>query len=184
MTEVCTDSCPERMIFRFLSFRPLRFCHSERSEESWYYAQGRLREKSFSFCKDRLATNLRGQLRSKTRRRTRNSPIFLLFMSLTEGLESPALQRVIYQSVVTAAVVGVSFLVVGKAILELLGITVGDFMIEDRQPASCCDCCHDGAQGRRVIYPWSSVRLEIVFWLTHSAFHHESQDKRKLASPD
>lgn len=52
-----------------------------------------------------------------------------MFMSLTEGLESPALRRVIYQSVVTAAVVGVSFLVVGKAILELLGITVGDFMV-------------------------------------------------------
>jgi multiple antibiotic resistance protein len=52
-----------------------------------------------------------------------------MFMSLTEGLESPALRRVIYQSVVTATVVGVSFLVVGKAILELLGITVGDFMV-------------------------------------------------------
>ena len=52
-----------------------------------------------------------------------------MFMSLTEGLELPALRRVIYQSVVTATVVGVSFLVVGKAILELLGITVGDFMV-------------------------------------------------------
>ena len=52
-----------------------------------------------------------------------------MFMSLTEGLESPTLRRVIYQSVVTATVVGVSFLVVGKAILELLGITVGDFMV-------------------------------------------------------
>ncbi len=52
-----------------------------------------------------------------------------MFMSLTEGMESPALRRIIYQSVVTAAVVGMSFLVFGKAILELLGITVGDFMV-------------------------------------------------------
>lgn len=52
-----------------------------------------------------------------------------MFMSLTEGMESPALRRIIYHSVVTAAVVGMSFLVVGKAILELLGITVGDFMV-------------------------------------------------------
>jgi len=61
MTEVCTDSRLARMMFRFLSFRPLRFCHSERSEESWYYTQGRLREKSLSFCKARLATNLKAR---------------------------------------------------------------------------------------------------------------------------
>jgi multiple antibiotic resistance protein len=52
-----------------------------------------------------------------------------MFMSLTEGLESSELRRVIYQSVLTATGVGVSFLFVGKAILELLGITIADFMV-------------------------------------------------------
>jgi multiple antibiotic resistance protein len=52
-----------------------------------------------------------------------------MFTSLTEGLEGPVLRRVIRQSVITAAVVGISFLAIGKALLGLLGISVPDFMV-------------------------------------------------------
>jgi multiple antibiotic resistance protein len=52
-----------------------------------------------------------------------------MFMSLTEGLDRPKINRIIVQSVVTATIVAVIFLAVGKVILDLLGITVSDFMI-------------------------------------------------------
>lgn len=52
-----------------------------------------------------------------------------MFMSFTEGLDRPRINRIIVQSVVTATIVAVIFLAVGKVILDLLGITVSDFMI-------------------------------------------------------
>ncbi|MGZ3595180.1 MAG: MarC family protein [Syntrophales bacterium] len=52
-----------------------------------------------------------------------------MFMSFTEGLDRPKINRIIVQSVVTATIVAVIFLAVGKVILDLLGITVSDFMI-------------------------------------------------------
>ena len=52
-----------------------------------------------------------------------------MFMSFTEGLDRPKINRIIVQSVVTATIVAVVFLAVGKVILDLLGITVSDFMI-------------------------------------------------------
>jgi multiple antibiotic resistance protein len=55
--------------------------------------------------------------------------ILPMFMSLTEGLDRPKINRIIVQSVVTATIVAVIFLAVGKVILDLLGITVSDFMI-------------------------------------------------------
>jgi multiple antibiotic resistance protein len=55
--------------------------------------------------------------------------ILPMFMSFTEGLDRQKINRIIAQSVVTATVVAVIFLAVGKIILDLLGITVSDFMI-------------------------------------------------------
>jgi multiple antibiotic resistance protein len=55
--------------------------------------------------------------------------ILPMFMSLTEGLDRPKINRIIIQSVVTATIVAVIFLAVGKVVLDLLGITVSDFMI-------------------------------------------------------
>lgn len=52
-----------------------------------------------------------------------------LFISLTEGFDSPKLKRVIIQSVITASVVTLGFLAVGPSFLLFLGITVSDFMI-------------------------------------------------------
>lgn len=51
------------------------------------------------------------------------------FIALTATLSSTERKKVILQSVLTAALVALLFLVLGKAIFSLLGITVADFMI-------------------------------------------------------
>ena len=50
-------------------------------------------------------------------------------MSLTEEIEKERVNKIIFQSTITAIVVALSFLALGKIILGLLGITVADFMI-------------------------------------------------------
>ena len=52
-----------------------------------------------------------------------------LFISLTEGFDRKEIHVAIGQSVATALVVGVAFLLAGNKILQLLGITIADFMI-------------------------------------------------------
>lgn len=55
--------------------------------------------------------------------------ILPMFMSFTENIDQSKIRKVVYQSVITAMAVALIFLVAGKAILDLLGITVADFMI-------------------------------------------------------
>jgi multiple antibiotic resistance protein len=52
-----------------------------------------------------------------------------LFMMLTQGLDRRRIRRVIFESVITAMVVALLFLFIGRIVLSLLGITVADFMI-------------------------------------------------------
>ncbi len=52
-----------------------------------------------------------------------------MFMGFTENMELKLVRKVVYQSVFTAMAVALAFLVAGKALLNLLGITVADFMI-------------------------------------------------------
>ncbi len=58
-------------------------------------------------------------------------PIGLLpvFMALTSGLDSKAKRTVIVESILTALCLAVGFIVLGKAVFQLLGITIGDFMV-------------------------------------------------------
>ena len=51
------------------------------------------------------------------------------FLSLTRNVEEWRVKQVIYHSVLTASLVALLFLALGTLILELLGITVADFMI-------------------------------------------------------
>lgn len=51
------------------------------------------------------------------------------FLSLSQGMEPRQVRRAIYQSMATATVVALTFLALGTAILDLLGITVADFMV-------------------------------------------------------
>ena len=52
-----------------------------------------------------------------------------MFIGFTENLERSGIHRIIIQSVVTASIVALVFLAIGKFILILIGITVSDFMI-------------------------------------------------------
>ncbi|MGD0597525.1 MAG: MarC family protein [Sedimentisphaerales bacterium] len=52
-----------------------------------------------------------------------------IFVSLTEGLDKQQKNKIIVQSMVTAFLLAVSFILVGKLVFKLLGITIGDFMV-------------------------------------------------------
>lgn len=52
-----------------------------------------------------------------------------LFLSLTEDIEPQKIRRIILQSMITALIVALAFIVVGTAILRLLGVSVADFMV-------------------------------------------------------
>ena len=57
-------------------------------------------------------------------------PIGLLpiFVGLTEGIPPVEKQKIIIQSLITAAMVAVGFIFLGRIIFQFLGITMGDFM--------------------------------------------------------
>jgi multiple antibiotic resistance protein len=52
-----------------------------------------------------------------------------IFMSLTEGIEKAQRRRIVTQSLVTALLVAIGFVLLGKAVFQLLGIKVEDFEI-------------------------------------------------------
>lgn len=52
-----------------------------------------------------------------------------IFLSLTQGMHRDKVHQAIYHSVTTATVVALAFLALGAVMLDLLGITVADFMV-------------------------------------------------------
>jgi len=55
--------------------------------------------------------------------------ILPIFASLTQGLNPQEKRDIIFQSLVTASLVAVGFILLGKGIFHFLGITMGDFMV-------------------------------------------------------
>lgn len=55
--------------------------------------------------------------------------ILPIFVSLTSEMEQPARKKVIHQATLTAFLVSIGFLGMGKSIFALLGISVSDFKI-------------------------------------------------------
>jgi multiple antibiotic resistance protein len=55
--------------------------------------------------------------------------ILAIFAGLTQGFTPAQKRSIIVQSLLTATLVAVSFIFLGKAIFSFLGITMGDFMI-------------------------------------------------------
>lgn len=55
-----------------------------------------------------------------------NVPIFI---TLTESLDRPAKKQVIRHSIITASLIVVIFILIGNWILQMLGITIADFMV-------------------------------------------------------
>jgi multiple antibiotic resistance protein len=52
-----------------------------------------------------------------------------IFVSLTDGLDKKQKNKIIAQSMVTAFLLAVGFILIGKLVFKLLGITIGDFMV-------------------------------------------------------
>lgn len=52
-----------------------------------------------------------------------------IFISLTKSIKGAEKRQIVFQSVLTAAVLSFGFIFFGKGIFNLLGITVGDFMV-------------------------------------------------------
>ena len=52
-----------------------------------------------------------------------------MFVSLTKGINQKERTKVIIQSMITALVLSIGFVLVGKVIFKWLGIEMGDFMI-------------------------------------------------------
>ena len=55
--------------------------------------------------------------------------VVLVYLGIGVRLPEPARRRLILESTITAAAVGLGFLFAGDAILGFLGVTVGDFQI-------------------------------------------------------
>lgn len=55
--------------------------------------------------------------------------ILPIFASLTQGLSSQEKRGIILQSLITASLVAIGFIFLGKVIFHFLGITMGDFMV-------------------------------------------------------
>lgn len=52
-----------------------------------------------------------------------------IFISLTIGIKNKDKRRIIIQSVITASFLAFGFILLGKAVFKLLGISVSDFMV-------------------------------------------------------
>ena len=55
--------------------------------------------------------------------------ILPMFVGFTQDLDKKMVRKIVNQSVVTAIAVALAFLAAGTALLSLLGVTVGDFMV-------------------------------------------------------
>ena len=52
-----------------------------------------------------------------------------MFITLTDDIDDSRIKWIVIQSVITASIVAILFLIVGNSLLKVLGITVSDFMI-------------------------------------------------------
>ena len=74
--------------------------------------------------------------------------ILPIFASLTQGLTPAQKREIILQSLVTATLVAVGFILLGKWIFHFLGITMGDFMVAGGVILFCLAMVDLTAQGR------------------------------------
>ena len=74
--------------------------------------------------------------------------ILQIFVSLTQGLTPQEKREIISQSLVTASLVAVSFIFLGKLVFHFLGITMGDFMVAGGVILFCLAMVDLTARGR------------------------------------
>jgi multiple antibiotic resistance protein len=74
--------------------------------------------------------------------------ILPVFASLTQGLAPQEKRQIIIQSLITASLVAVGFILLGKVIFRFLGITMGDFMVAGGVILFCLGMVDLTAQGK------------------------------------
>src|ERR1700689_779610 len=74
--------------------------------------------------------------------------ILPVFASLTQALTAVEKRAIIFQSLLTASLVAVGFIFLGKGIFHFLGITMGDFMVAGGVILFCLAMVDLTAQGR------------------------------------
>lgn len=74
--------------------------------------------------------------------------ILPVFASLTQGLNPQEKREIIAQSLLTASLVAVGFIFLGKGIFHFLGITMGDFMVAGGVILFCLAMVDLTAQGK------------------------------------
>ena len=74
--------------------------------------------------------------------------ILPIFTSLTQGLSPQGKREIIIQSLITASLVAVGFILLGKVIFHFLGITMGDFMVAGGVILFCLAMVDLTAQGK------------------------------------
>ena len=74
--------------------------------------------------------------------------ILPVFVTLTQGLTPTQKRDIIFQSLVTASLVAVGFIFLGKVVFHFLGITMGDFMVAGGVILFCLAMVDLTAQGR------------------------------------
>ena len=74
--------------------------------------------------------------------------ILPVFASLTQGLSLKEKREIIFQSLLTASLVAVGFIFLGKIIFHFLGITMGDFMVAGGVILFCLAMVDLTAQGK------------------------------------
>lgn len=74
--------------------------------------------------------------------------ILPVFASLTHGLTPQEKREIIFQSLITASLVAVGFILLGKVIFHFLGITMGDFMVAGGVILFCLAMVDLTAQGK------------------------------------
>jgi len=74
--------------------------------------------------------------------------ILPIFASLTQGSTPQEKRAIIFQSLVTASLVAVGFIFLGKLVFHFLGITMGDFMVAGGVILFCLAMVDLTAQGK------------------------------------
>lgn len=85
-----------------------------------------------------------------------------IFISFTQGVNKDRRKKIIGQSVLTAIILAVGFVFLGKAILRFLGITVGDFMVAGGAILFCIaiiDLINPNRKNRMPVGEFGSVPL-------------------------
>ena len=91
-------------------------------------------------------------------------PVGLLpiFVGLTDGLDAAEKKKIVVQSLITAALVAIGFIFLGRIIFRLLGITMGDFMAAGGVILFCLsmkDLMFASDQRRRIIQDVGAVPI-------------------------